>query len=340
MKSNETNGKAKKRGLRIYLPVVLVILLVLAGAYYWYKDYSRFITTEDAYVDANRVSVSAKMLGRVTAIYAKEGDTVSKGQLLAELDSTDLLAQKRQSEAMLLQARAAEVQAEARFKFDQESIKLQEINLEKAQEDFNRAREQYQGNVIPKEQFDHIKKALQSAEAQLEAAKAQLKVSKAQVGSAAATVESADAQIGVIVSQLGNTRLYSPSEGIVAKRWMLPGDIAQPGQSIYTIYEDQRYWVIVNLEETKLSGVYLGQDAKFSIDAFPDAEFYGKVYYIGSSTASQFSLIPPNNASGNFTKITQRVPVKISIDSVDGDRKLADYNFMAGMSAVIKIVRN
>ena len=174
----------------------------------------------------------------------------------------------------------------------------------------------------------------------MDAADAQLKVAKAQVASAYAAVESAGAQIGVVESQLKNTRLFAPTDGVIAKRWLLPGDIASPGQSIYSIYNDHEYWVLVNLEETKLHGINLGQEAKFTIDAFPDAEFTGKIYYIGSSTASQFSLIPPNNASGNFTKITQRVPLKISILNVDTDKKLQDYNFMAGMSAVIKIVRN
>ncbi len=342
MKKNDENGKAKakKRGLRIYLPVVLIILLVLAAAYYWYRDYSRYISTDDAFVDANRVSVSTKILGRVTAIYAHEGDTVHQGELLAELDSTDMVAQKAQSLAMQQQAIAAKAQAEARYSFDQESIKVQEINLAKATDDFKRAKEQYQGNVITQEQYDHMQKALESAQAQLDAARAQLKVAGTQVGSAVAAVESAAAQIGVIESQLKNSRLFAPLDGVIAKRWLLPGDIAQPGQSIFTIYDDHKFWIMVNLEETKLSGIELGQQVKYSIDAFPDAEFYGKVYYIGSNTASQFSLIPPNNASGNFTKITQRVPLKISIDSVGSGKALNDYSFLAGMSAVIKIIKD
>jgi membrane fusion protein, multidrug efflux system len=337
---NNENETRKKKRFKIYLPVIIVIAAVLAIGYVWYRNYSRYISSEDAYIDADRVSVSSKMLGRITRLYFDEGDSVKAGELLAELDSTDLVAQKNQSIALTHQAIASKIQAEARLAFDEESIKVQEINLEKATDDYNRAQEQFKGNVIPKEQYDHVLKAYQSAQAQLDAAQSQLKVSKAMVGSAEAAVNSATAQVGVIESQLRNTRLYSPADGVIAKRWLLPGDIVQPGQSIFTIYDDHKYWVEVNLEETKLADIFPGQKAKYTIDAFPGATFYGKVFYIGSNTASQFSLIPPNNASGNFTKITQRVEIKISIDSVDPGNDLKKYSFLAGMSVVVKIIKD
>lgn len=337
---NNENVPKKKKGLKIYIPVVIVVAIVIVAGYYWYKDYTRYISSEDAFIDADRVSVSSKILGRISSLYFDEGDTVHAGQLLAELDSTDLEAQKNQSVALTQQAMASKVQAEARLAFDRESIKMQEINLEKATDDYKRAQEQFKGNVIAKEQFDHITKAYQSAQAQLDAAQSQLNVSKAMVGSAEASVKSALAQVGVIESQLRNTRLFAPADGIIAKRWLLPGDIVQPGQSIFSIYNESKYWVEVNLEETKLSHIHTDQDAKFTIDAFPGVTFNGKVYYIGSNTASQFSLIPPNNASGNFTKITQRVELKISIDSADSGKDLKSYDFMAGMSVVVKIIKD
>ena len=98
-------------------------------------------------------------------------------------------------------------------------------------------------------------------------------------------------------------------------------------------------WVVAFLEETKISNIHAGQSARFSIDAFPGVKFHGKVFLVGSSTASVFSLIPANNASGNFTKVTQRVPVKISIDNVEGKSNLRAYSLMAGMSVVVKIVK-
>lgn len=331
-------GKQKKRS-KVLIPVIAIILIVLATAFYFYRDYAKYISTDDAKVDANNVSISSKMMGRIARLYADEGDSVKKGMLLVDLDSSDLVAQKKQTIALKVQAQASQAQAEARYQFDQESIKVLEVNYEKTQEDLNRAKDQLKGGVITQEQYDHTRKAYEASEAQFVAAKTQLVVSRAMITSAMAAVGSANAQIGVINTQLGNTKLYSPMDGVVARRWLLPGDITQPGQSVFTLTESNKFWVIVYLEETKVGMINLGQDVRFTIDAYPGVEFNGKVFYIGSNTAAQFSLIPANNASGNFTKVTQRVPVKVSIDKVEGKGNLKSYPLLAGMSAVVKIVK-
>jgi membrane fusion protein (multidrug efflux system) len=331
--------ETKKNRLRIYIPLALVILIVLAGAWYWYRDYSMYITTDDAHVDADNVSVGSKIIGRISSIYAKEGDFVKQGMLLADLDSTDLFAQRNQTSALMLQSQANLAQSEVKFSSDQKSLKVLEINLERAGEDMNRAKSQSEGGVITAEQFDHIKKADETASAQLEAAKAQLLVSKSMISSASASVETAKAQVKVLDTQLKNTRLYSPADGVVAKRWLLPGDVVQPGQAVFTLTLNKNLWVIAYMEETKISDIHPGQNAKFTIDAFPGVKFNGKVFLVGSSTASVFSLIPANNAAGNFTKVTQRIPIRISIDSADNNKEISSFNILSGMSVVVKIIK-
>ena len=251
-----------------------------------------------------------------------------------------MLAQKIQASAAKDQAGAAQMQSEAKFEADKENLKVLEINLEKTQEDFNRAKNQIANDVITKEQFDHIQKNYETAKAQLDAAKTQLNVSKAQINSAVAAVESAKAQIGVITTQLRNTKLYAPMDGIIAKRWLLPGDVAQPGQSIFTLSGNNKLWVIIFLEETKVSGLHIGQNTIISIDAFSGTKFTGKIFSLGSNTASQFSLIPANNASGNFTKVTQRIPIKVSILGTQNGKPVTGYNILPGMSAVVKIIKD
>ena len=331
--------KKEKKDWKIYIPLAIVILIVISGGIYWYMDYSKYIRTDDAVVASDNVSVSPKMMGRISKLYVEEGDSVKKGQLLAELDSIDLIAQKQQVIALKLQTVANKAQSEAKLHYDEKNIKLLQIALEKSKQDFVRAKAQYSGGVITKEQFDHLEKSEETAKAQLEAAQAQILVSKTMITSAETAVQGAQAQIGVISSQLNNTRLYSPVEGVVAKRWLLPGDIAQPSQSIYTINNNSRFWIQVFLEETKMETLHLGQKAIFSLDTYPEVVFTGKVFTMSSSTASQFSLIPPNNASGNFTKITQRVAIKISIDGTESGQKLSSYNLLTGMSAVVKIIK-
>ena len=329
----------KEKNNKVYIPLILVIALVLGGIVYWYIDYSKYIKTDDAHVEADNVAISSKMMGRISEEFIKEGDSVKQGQLLVVLDSLDLAAQKNQAIASKLQAEASIAQAEAKYQYDLTNNKVSEISLSKAQEDFARAKTQLKGDVITQEQYDHAVKTLETAQAQLDASRSQAKVSNAQIKSTQAAVASAEAQINVIQSLLNNTKLYAPSDGVVGKRWLLPGDIAQPGQSIFTIINDRNLWISIYLEETKLDKLHKGQSTIFTLDTYPDATFTGKIINIGSNTAAQFSLIPASNASGNFTKVTQRVQLKISIDGMTEGKKLSDYPVLSGMSAVVKIIR-
>lgn len=335
----KTVKEQKKKGIGVYIPVTLVVLIVLIGCGYWYREYKRYIKTDDAHIDADNVAISSKILGRVIHLYVDEGDTVKQGKLLAELDSNDILAQKNQAIALKNQYEAAFEQSKAKYKFDVESMSVPEVNLAKAKEDLDRAKKQIAGQVITKEAYDHAIKAFDAATAQYNTAKSQLQVSKAQTTSAASAIESAQAQVNVLATQLKNTKLYAPVDGIVAKRWLMVGDITQPGQSIMTINNNSKLWVSVYLEETKVAGLRLNQKAKFSVDAFPDVEFTGKITDIGSNTAAQFSLIPPNNAAGNFTKVTQRIQIKVSIDGTESGVKASDFKLLTGMSVIMKIIK-
>ena len=289
-----------------------IILLAAIGGIYWYIGQLGYVSTDDAFIDGNKLSISSKMLGRITLLTVDEGDTVKQGQLLVQLDSTDLKARENQAKATLNLAR--------------ESISLAQVNLAKAQDDYKRAEQQFNDRVIPKEQYDHAQKTL-------EAAQAELNIDKTKIGTS-------EAQLNVIKADLLNTSIYSPMDGVVGKRWVLTGDVVQPGQPIFTIFDLKNIWVTADLEETKLSSVKIGDRVEISVDAYSNQNFAGRVFQIGSNTASQFSLIPPANASGNFTKVTQRVPIKISIEHVNskGESDPIDHiRLLPGMSVEIKI---
>jgi membrane fusion protein (multidrug efflux system) len=339
MATEENKGSKKKARIRAYIALGIVITALVVFGWRWVKEYNSYYSTDDAYIDADRVAVSSKILGRITKIYADEGDSVAGGHLLVELDSSDLYAQKLQATAALDQAYSSVDQSKARYGLDQKSVLVQEINQARAKEDLDRATAQYDGKVISKEQFDHAKKTYESATAMLEAAKAQQEVSKSQIASSESTTKTAAAQINILETSLRNTRIYAPAGGRVAKRWLLPGDVVQPGQPVFTITRDSLFYVMAYFEETKVSGIYNGKKAEFSVDAYPDLKLSGKVINVGSNTAAQFSLIPPSNASGNFTKVTQRIPVKISIDDVKNEAGQPPIHFAAGMSVLVKIIK-
>jgi membrane fusion protein, multidrug efflux system len=307
----DTNNKAPRENNRRRWPAVIISLVIILAAVYvawrWYAGTLGYVSTDDAMIDANRMSVSSKILGRITLLNAEEGDAVDIGQVLVQLDVSDLRAQRAQAQAALVLA--------------EENVSLAQVNLARAQQDFKRAEVQFQNNTIPAEQYDHAQKELEATQAKLEIAQAQTGASHA--------------QISVIDTSLKNATIIAPMKGTVSKRWVLPGDVVQPGQAIFALSDLDSVWVTANLEETKLGRIRPGDSVAISVDAYPHSRFAGVVAQIGSNTAAQFSLIPPNNASGNFTKITQRVPVKISLEK----RSATDnaHKLLPGMSVSVKI---
>ena len=296
------------KNVKVVIPLFLVFLAIAIFAWMYYIQLRDYVSTDDAYIDADRVSVSAKILGRIDQLTADEGDSVQQGQILVRLDDSDL--------------RAQETQAKASLAFAHENVVLAQVNLEKAESDYKRASTQFQEKIIPKEQYDHAQSEFASSQARLNIASAQ--------------VVSAQSQLGVIQTQLKNTVITSPMTGVISKRWVLTGDVVQPGQSVLTIYNVKDVWVIANLEETALGTLRLGDTVGISVDAYTNVKFAGTIIRLGSNTASQFSLIPPNNASGNFTKVTQRVPIKISIEQFAGTHP-SPVKLLPGMSVEVKV---
>jgi membrane fusion protein (multidrug efflux system) len=302
----EKGARGRKR---IIIPALLLVAAAVIIAVYWYVNVRGYVTTDDAYVDGDPITVSAKILGRVASLEVDEGDSLAAGQLVARLDDTDL--------------RAQEAQAKANLEYVQQSVPVAKINMERARDDFDRAAMQFTGKIVSREQYDHARKALELTEAQYKVALSQ--------------VDATRAQLAVIETQLGNTKIFAPRTGVVARKWVVPGDIVQPGQPIFTAYDLGDVWVTANLEETKLGSIRVGDPVRLSVDALRGREFSGRVELIGAAAASQFSLIPPNNASGNFTKITQRIPVRISIEEASADSTLAPTRLLPGMSVEIKV---
>lgn len=301
-----------RRVLGVGVPLLFVCLLI-AGGGYWFLKLRGVVETDDATVEGNRMIVSTKVFGRITVLGADEGDTVHVGDLLVQLDDADLRSRIAQAEARLLLAN--------------ESVKLVEVNVQRAQEDFDRAVVQFNGQAIPKEQLDHDASTLAASQAQHSIALAQ--------------VQNARADLDVVRTQLEDTRMLSPFTGVVAKRWVLQGEVVQPGQPILTVYDPGKVWVTAYFEETKLRDIPLGARAEVSVDAYPDHPLQGTVVLIGAAAASQFSLIPPNNASGNFTKVTQRVPIRVEVDpTTDGQGGgHPPPGLLPGMSVVVKILQ-
>lgn len=337
MENSDTKPTSSKKGL-----IILIIVLVVGSvaAFIWWRNYEKYIATNDANLDSYRISVSSMVMATIQNQLVEEGDKVNKGDLLVELDSSEvkskqaeLEAQRKELEAQLALMKVNKVTA-------QKTVEMREASYKLAKENYERAQLQYSQSVLPLEALQTSEEAQTTSKIACEVAKSQLNAATVQIASTEVSIQAVESQIESVVIELSYYRIYAPSKGLIGKRWMLPGDIVQPGQTLYTLNQDSALWLSIYLEETKYENVFLGQQVKYQLDAYPKLTFWGKIYYIGDNTASQFSMIPPNNASGNFTKVTQRIPIKISIDSISGDKKLIDkVKLVSGMSAEVKIIK-
>ncbi len=305
----QTSAAGLHRKKRVLIPAILLLIVAALVVFYWYHYLRGYVATDDAIIDSDALTISSKILGRIVALNADEGDSVKIGELLVQIDDSDLKAQ--------------EAQARAGLDYVQQNVQLANIALDRDRDDFDRASMQYNDRVITGEQYDHARKTLEMAQAQQAVAVSQVKASQA--------------QLAVIETQLTNTQIFASASGIVARKWVVPGDIVQAGQPILTLYDLNEIWVTANFEETKLASIHPGDSVYISVDAFPGRKLIGKVELISAAAASQFSLIPPNNASGNFTKVTQRVPVRIALSNIESSDPGGRLLLLPGMSVEVKV---
>jgi membrane fusion protein (multidrug efflux system) len=288
---------------RVIVPFVLVFAAVVVAVWIWYVRQNTFIGTDDAYIDSNRATISSRVTGRITYLGADEGDSVKAGDTLVKLDDIDLKAQL--------------MKAEASYRYLTRNVEISTVNKARALDDYERVEKQFKSQIIPQEQFSHADNARKLAEAQNDVA--------------TANIATALADLAIVKAQLANTVITAPFSGVIAKRWVLTGDVISPGQAVFSLFDKNHIWVTANYEETKLRSIHPGENVQITLDAFPGISLSGKVLTLGRSTASQFSLIPAGNASGNFTKVTQRVPIKLSIEPAAG------VALLPGLSAAVRI---
>ena len=303
MKTEEQQAMRREQKKPNLIAGFILLILLGAGAWFgynWYFDSIKYVSTDDAAIDSDHVSVSAKIMGRIYQLTAEEGAKVETGQMLVQLDDTDLRAQEAQAVAALNSA--------------YQNQSLAKVNLDKTVGDFNRTKGLLKSGFISKEQYDHSANTLDAAKVQYSIAQSQ--------------IETAKAQQGVIGTQLLNTKIVAPISGIIAKRAVMVGEVVQPGQAIYTINDLHHTWVSAKYEETKIRLIHPGQIADVTVDAYPNRLFKGKVVQIGAD------IVTPPLSIGDSTKTTQKIPVKIVFNQTS-DAKL----FVPGMSVEVKIER-
>jgi membrane fusion protein (multidrug efflux system) len=316
---------------KFLLPIAIVVGLVLLVWAFQKWNYGRsHESTDNAQVDGHIVPVLAKVGGYVKTVNVSENDHVNAGQLLVQLDDADYQVRLQQAQADLAAAEAtsggsgqaqSQVQSAAgqRATLDAQ-IGAAKANADKADQDLARAKELAAKLIISNQQLDAAQATAAVAHANLLAAQRQASAAGGSVNTAEAGVRVASARTMAARAaaenaqlQLDYTRITAPASGEVSRKQVEVGQLVAPGQPLLSIVADTGIWVTANFKETQLATIRPGQPVEFEIDAYGGCVGEGKVASVSGATGAKFALLPPDNATGNFTKVVQRVPVRIAV---------------------------
>lgn len=328
---------------------VLAILLIWAGIKL--VDFYRYEETNDAQIEEYIHPILSRTSGFVQEIRYNDHQQVSQGDTLIVLD-------KDQATVRLHQVQAEIASAEAQLKVLQNNIQVAassasihevqitaaEAQLWRQQQDFERYQELLKGEAVTQQQFEGIKTQLEIAKSNYEAVKNTITNSQYQVSDAKAKLAVAEADLEQKKVELEKVKLdlqyaviIAPSDGFMGTKRLQVGQFVQPGQTVgYMVDKQQGIWVVANFQETQIADMHKGQEALITVDAFPGESFTGEIESFSPATGSQFSLLPSDNATGNFVKVTQRFPIKITFTGTNPVLK----KLKAGMNAEVSIVKD
>ncbi|HEY8607897.1 MAG TPA: efflux RND transporter periplasmic adaptor subunit [Noviherbaspirillum sp.] len=319
--SNATSNQSSKTGrgrLMILFTIVVVLALIAYGA--WWAIFARHAeTTDDAYVGGNVVQVTPQAGGTVVAIHADDTELVQAGAPLVELDRRDAQVALDQAQAQLAQAVREVRNLYANNSTLEASVRLRSADLQRAREDLARRQELSGSGAISREEIEHARSAVRSAESALDAARRQLASNQVLTDRTSVArhpnVQRAAAQVEAAHLAYARAVIPAPITGYVAKRSVQVGQRVAPGAPLLSIVPLDMLWVDANFKEVQISRMRIGQPVTLHSDLYgSDVVFHGKVAGLSAGTGSAFSLLPAQNASGNWIKVVQRVPVRVTLD--------------------------
>ena len=339
----------KKSNKFIIIFSALFILGIVYGSYKYIHSHSHD-TTVEAKKEKNIHPIISRVAGFITKVYVKDNDFVKKGDTLFTIDNRDFLVKLEETEANLIAAESNLAVSKADVNTAQENvyvsnanvqsasstIETAQIKLTRATNDFERYSNLYKNKSITKQQFEQAEAAKLEAQSQLKVLKEQQnasrfqknvaasrsEVSSKQTDVAAANIKRARSMVAAAKLNLEYTTIIASTDGQVSKIAVQPGQFIQAGQSLFYLINNSEAWVIANFKETQLNKMVVGQKVIVKVDAYPDTEFEGTIASFSPATGAKFSILPPDNATGNFVKTIQRLPVKIALNASNDPEKI------------------
>ncbi|MFJ5444275.1 multidrug efflux MFS transporter periplasmic adaptor subunit EmrA [Pectobacterium sp. CHL-2024] len=336
----QTPQKNKKQQRKRVLSLLTFIFVVLGSAWlvYWFLVLRHHQSTDDAYVAGNQIQIMAQVSGSVTHVNVDNTDFVKQGQVLVELDPTDAQQAFERAKTGLANSVRQTHQLIINSKQYQANIELRQTELNKAQSDLSRREALGSANAIGREEVQHARDAVATAKAALEVAKQQYQANQAMIldtplekqpAIQQASVEMRDAWLA-----LQRTKIVSPIDGYVSRRSVQIGARISSTSALMAVVPANHLWVDANFKETQLANMRIGQPATVIADIYGDDVVYqGKVVGLDMGTGSAFSLLPAQNATGNWIKVVQRLPVRIEIDP----KQVAEHPLRIGLSALVNV---
>ncbi|RZK51871.1 MAG: HlyD family secretion protein [Pedobacter sp.] len=339
---------AKKKNKII--PIILAVLIVIGAAFgiTEYNYYSKHVDTDDAQIDGDISPVIARVSGYVKDINFEENTKVNEDQILVNLDDSDYKIKLEQAQAGQVGAsanvgvsQAQIVATSANTSTAKANIEAARVRLDLAKKDYDRYENLIKDGSVTKQAFDQAKAQKETAQATYDAAVDQYNAAVKQVGTTQSQlnvsnsgVSQRQSEVDFAKLQLSYTHIKAPTTGIVAKKNIQKGQLVQAGQSLFSIVDANSIYVTANFKETQLEKIHTGQKVKIDVDAYPGQDIEGEVYNFSPITGAKGSLLPPDNATGNFVKVIQRVPVKIKI--VNKDKTVLE-KLRPGMSVKVSV---
>lgn len=301
------------------------------GAFYWFTEGRYFESTDNAYVQADNSSVSPRVQGYVREVEVNDNQRVKQGEVLVRLDDADFAAKLADAEAAVQAQQGALASNAAKVEWQRSNIERAraqigsvQADLDQAQRDYARYQSLAGSDFVTKQKFETTraevekqKALLATAQANMAAEEQQLLVVQAAIKEIQAKLAQMQAQLTLVRNDLDNTVIRAPIDGVVGNRTVRPGQFVKQGAQLLVVVPLPNIYVVANFKETQLSQMRPGQKVSMKVDAFPGRKFPGHVESFAPASGAQFSILPPENATGNFTKVVQRIPVRIALDDAN-----------------------
>ena len=329
-----TGRNPRRRQIKWIIVAIVAVAAIFFGVRYWMES-ARYVETDNAYVGANQVDIAAQVMGPVTKVFVRDQQAVHAGDPLFTIDARNYEIAVAKARAQLELARQGMSQETAGVASAEAVLAQRRAEATNARNNWVRNQQLMQSGFLSPQGAENARTQLQTAQAAVKAAQASLAQARSALGRPGdrnAAVQAAAAALKQAELDLERTEVKAPADGLIANFTLQPGNMVTPGTPLFVVIASNEYWIDANFKETQLKDVRPGQRVEIKTDMYPDHVFHGTVQSLSGGSGAAFSLLPPQNATGNWVKVTQRVPVRIRVEDPD-----AAHPLRIGTTATVKV---